>query len=101
MPLLPTRSAYYIQHDNKCFDFGTFGWFFSEYTIGNPWNKDWSIFSSHVDPNGRRNIDLSRYKYFIFMNSSVRGPFFSSYFIQLVLEGNLNYYWYSIIYKTY
>ncbi|CAF1553981.1 unnamed protein product, partial [Rotaria sp. Silwood1] len=26
MPLLTSNSAYYIQHENKCFDFGTVGW---------------------------------------------------------------------------
>jgi hypothetical protein len=30
------------------------------------------------------------------MNSSIRGPFFTPYFIQLVLNTRKNYYWYSI-----
>ena len=56
LPLLPPN-AHYIQHENECYDFGTFGWFLSQ------------------------NItNTTLYKYFIFMNSSVRGPFFPPYF---------------------
>jgi hypothetical protein len=88
MPLLPKKNAYYIQHENKCFDFGTFGWFLNEYTYGNPWLNKY--------PKGNQKLNLKRYKYFIFMNSSIRGPFFTPYFIQLVLDLNKNYYWYSV-----
>jgi hypothetical protein len=56
LPLLPPN-AHYIQHDNECYDIGTFGWFLSQ------------------------NItNTTLYKYFIFMNSSIRGPFFVPYF---------------------
>ncbi|CAF4844162.1 unnamed protein product, partial [Rotaria sp. Silwood1] len=89
MPLLTSSSAYYIQHENKCFDFGTVGWFFDHYAVGNPW-KNYSV----IDNN--RTINLTTYKYFIFMNSSVRGPFFPPYFIELAYKSNINYYWYSI-----
>jgi hypothetical protein len=56
LPILPSN-AHYVQHENKCFDIGTIGWFLS---IGM--------------------IDKNRYKYFIFLNSSVRGPFIVSYY---------------------
>jgi len=85
----------YIQHENKCFDFGTFGWFLEEYTVGNPWP---SQTTTKIDKK-RQKIDIRKYKYYIFMNSSIRGPFFPPYFIQLVLNGKLNYYWYSIFTK--
>ena len=55
-PILPSN-AHYIQHENKCFDTGTFGWFLSSGMI-----------------------DKSKYKYIIFLNSSVRGPFIVSYY---------------------
>ncbi|CAF2765890.1 unnamed protein product [Rotaria sp. Silwood2] len=90
MPLLTSKTAYYIQHENKCYDFGTIGWFFDHYTIGNPWKNN-----SLVDKTNRK-INLNKYKYFIFMNSSIRGPFFPPYFIELVSKSNINYYWYSI-----
>ena len=56
LPKLPSN-AHYIQHENKCFDIGTIGWFLSSGMI-----------------------DKSKYKYFIFLNSSVRGPFVVSYY---------------------
>lgn len=55
LPGLPAN-ARYLRHANKCYDWGTIGWVFS---------------SGQADP--------SRYKYFIFMNSSVRGPFIPPY----------------------
>ena len=55
MPELPSN-AIYIRHTNECFDWGTFGW---------------AIWSNKVD--------VSQYKYIIFMNSSVRGPFLPPY----------------------
>lgn len=56
LPELPPN-AHYIDHANECYDFGTFGWFLSgKYT------------------------DVSRYKYFILMNASIRGPFLVAYF---------------------
>ena len=56
LPLLPSN-AHYIHHENECFDIGTIGWFLS----------------SDI-------IDKTKYIYFIFLNSSVRGPFIVSYY---------------------
>ncbi|CAF3821383.1 unnamed protein product [Rotaria sordida] len=56
LPSLPSN-AHYIQHENECFDFGTVGWFLSS-----------------------KIVDITLYKYFIFMNASIRGPFFAAYF---------------------
>jgi hypothetical protein len=55
LPELP-RNARYVVHSNECYDWGTFGWLFSE-----------------------RKVDPSAYRYIIFLNSSVRGPFLPSY----------------------
>ncbi|KAK9787128.1 hypothetical protein WJX73_004056 [Symbiochloris irregularis] len=55
LPKLPPNARYTF-HENKCFDWGTFGW---------------AIETGEVDP--------SKYKYIIFMNSSVRGPFLPPY----------------------
>jgi len=54
-PELPSN-AHYLIHSNECYDLGTFGW----------------AFHSQID-------NLSSYKYFILMNSSIRGPFFPAY----------------------
>ncbi|CAF0898430.1 unnamed protein product [Adineta steineri] len=56
LPKLPPN-AHYIEHVNECFDFGTFGWFLS-----------------------KKSVNLKTYKYFIFMNASIRGPFLVAYF---------------------
>ena len=56
LPRLPPN-AHYLQHENECFDFGTFGWFLAS-----------------------KIVDTSLYKYFIFMNASIRGPYFTAYF---------------------
>jgi hypothetical protein len=55
LPKLPAN-AWYEFHDNVCFDYGTMGWLMRS---------------------GK--VDFSRYKYFIMMNSSVRGPFVPAY----------------------
>lgn len=55
MPELPPN-AKYIHHKNECFDWGTFGWAIRT-----------------------KQVDTSRYKYIIFLNSSVRGPFVPPY----------------------
>jgi hypothetical protein len=55
LPPLPSN-ARYTYHANECYDWGTFGW--------------------GIKTQG---LDLTKYKYFIFMNSSVRGPFFPAY----------------------
>jgi hypothetical protein len=59
LPILPSN-AHYIQHENKCYDMGTVGWFLS------------------LDI-----INKNKYRYFIFLNSSVRGPFIVSYYDNL------------------
>lgn len=58
LPKLPSN-GYYIQHENRCFDLGTIGWFVNSGMI-----------------------EKSRYRYFIFINASVRGPFIVSYYTQ-------------------
>jgi hypothetical protein len=55
MPKLP-RNARYVLHKNECFDWGTFGWAIRENIV-----------------------NVKQYKYIIFMNSSVRGPFLPPY----------------------
>ena len=55
MPELP-KNAKYINHRNECFDWGTFGW---------------SITT--------KKVDAGRYRFIIFLNSSVRGPFVPPY----------------------
>lgn len=55
LPQLP-QNARYVFHENRCFDWGTFGWAIAE-----------------------RKLDTSRYAYIIFMNSSVRGPFLPAF----------------------
>lgn len=54
LPDLP-RNARYLQHNNECFDIGTVGW----------------VLANHVD--------YRSYAYFVWLNSSVRGPFMPSY----------------------
>ena len=62
LPPLPSN-ARYIQHENKCMDIGTMGWFMSQ------------------------NItNTTAYKYFFFMNSSIRGPFYPPYFETLAVQ---------------
>ncbi|KAK9841148.1 hypothetical protein WJX74_000759 [Apatococcus lobatus] len=56
LPVLPSN-AWYEFHENRCFDWGTVGW---------------ALRSGKVDITG--------YKYFIIMNSSVRGPFTPAYY---------------------
>lgn len=55
LPELP-KNARYIYHENDCYDWGTIGWAINEH-----------------------GVSVSGYKYFIFMNSSVRGPFVAPY----------------------
>lgn len=56
LPKLPSN-GYYLQHKNRCFDLGTIGWFFAGGMV-----------------------ETNRYRYFIFLNASVRGPFMVSYY---------------------
>ena len=55
LPDLPPN-AHVLLHENKCYDWGTIGWALQ-----------------------RDTVDTSLYHYFIFMNSSVRGPFLPAY----------------------
>ena len=55
LPSLP-GNARYVQHTNMCFDWGTFGW---------------ALFNL--------DLDINKYKHFIFMNTSVRGPYLAPY----------------------
>lgn len=55
LPELPPNGRY-VNHTNECFDWGTFGWALET-----------------------QEIDIAAYKYFIFLNSSVRGPFLPPY----------------------
>lgn len=86
MPRLPKSNAFYIQHENKCFDYGTIGWFLEQYTTGNPWQGGTSVPHGNAHNRSNRIFDLRRYKYFIFMNSSIRGPFFPSYMLKFLSD---------------
>jgi hypothetical protein len=45
-------------------------------------------------------IDLARYKYFIFINSSVRGPFFPPNFLKFLSDNkDKSFYWYHVFTK--
>lgn len=55
LPELP-GNARYVRHENRCYDWGTFGW---------------ALGSGRVNTEG--------FKFFIFLNSSVRGPFVPPY----------------------
>ncbi|PNW75479.1 hypothetical protein CHLRE_12g528300v5 [Chlamydomonas reinhardtii] len=55
LPKLP-KHARYVRHTNRCYDWGTFGWL---------------LLSGKVDPR--------QYRYYFFINCSVRGPFLPSY----------------------
>lgn len=55
LPALPANGQY-VYHANECFDWGTVGWALSTLKL---------------------NLDI--YSFFIFMNSSVRGPFLPAY----------------------
>ena len=56
LPVLP-HNAKYIYHENACYDWGTLGWFLLHSGF----------------------ISLDDYTYFIFINSSVRGPYIPAY----------------------
>lgn len=55
LPELPAN-ARYLHHPNQCYDWGTFGWVLEN-----------------------QGVNISMYKYFIFLNSSARGPFMPAY----------------------
>ena len=97
LPKLPKGNGFYFQHENKCFDYGSIGWFIQTHTIGNPWRK-----TTSADTTGDRNrkFDLRQYKYFITMNASIRGPYFPPYFLQFQSDYekdfNKKFYWYYV-----
>ncbi len=97
LPLLPKRNAHYIQHENLCFDFGTVGWFLNTYTVGNPWVNQTTIADQE------KKINITRYKYFIMINSSVRGPYFPPYYLKFVSDYKKDFeksfYWYYVFTK--
>lgn len=98
LPSLPPSNARYIQHENVCYDFGTVGWFFKTYTVGNPWTNQTNI----TDPEEKK-INITHYRYFILINSSIRGPFFPPYYLKFVAdykkEFDKSFYWYYIFTK--
>ncbi len=56
LPVLPANARYVVRADIRgCVDWGAFGWVITEL------------------------VDSSRYKYIMFLNSSVRGPFLPAY----------------------
>lgn len=71
LPKLKGGNAHYIQHDNVCYDFGTIGWFFDEFTYGNPWKKQIN------DP---KKLNLLKYKYFILNECIDSWAFFPAVF---------------------
>lgn len=102
MPPLPEGNAFYYQHENTCFDYGTIGWFIEKHTIGNPW-KQTSANTTNDLKKKERKFDLRKYKYFIMMNSSIRGPFFPVYFLKFhsdyEQDFNEKFYWYYVFTK--
>ncbi len=97
MPILPKKNARYIQHENICFDLGTIGWFFSTHTVGNPWLNH----TATAADQGK--VNITHYKYFFFMNSSIRGPFFPPYYLKFLAdykeEFGKSFHWYYIFTK--
>lgn len=63
LPRLPLN-ARYVHHANECFDWGSFGWVFQS-----------------------QRIEVAEYRHFIFLNSSVRGPFMPAYVKVSVRQG--------------
>jgi hypothetical protein len=98
MPILPKKNARYIQHENLCFDLGTVGWFLSTHTVGNPWVN---YTATAVDQ--KKKINITYYKYFLFMNSSIRGPYFPPYYLKFLAdykeEFEKSFHWYYIFTK--
>eukprot|EP00879_Flechtneria_rotunda_P012042 GHRR01012577.1.p1 GENE.GHRR01012577.1~~GHRR01012577.1.p1 ORF type:complete len:347 (+),score=93.53 GHRR01012577.1:547-1587(+) len=53
----PPAHAKYVHHRNECYDWGTYGWLLLESGM----------------------VDIKQYRYFFFVNSSVRGPYLPAY----------------------
>jgi hypothetical protein len=94
LPPLPPN-AWYVYHENKCFDLGTVGWFLRTHFVE---ASETTISSVKMLKNISR--DIKSYRYFIFLNSSIRGPFFPPYYFTLLAGHSTydhkNFYWYSI-----
>lgn len=82
-PPLPKSNAFYYQHENRCFDIGTAAWFIEKYTFGPPWPERQGSSKKEIE---QRRFNLTQYKYFIFMNASIRGPFFPPYYFQFLSD---------------
>lgn len=56
LPELPPHAAY-VGHQNECYDWGSYGWVLLQTGL----------------------VSIAKYRYFFFVNSSVRGPFLPAY----------------------
>jgi hypothetical protein len=56
LPDLPAHAAY-LRHKNECYDWGSYGWVLLQTGL----------------------VNIAKYRYFFFVNSSVRGPFLPAY----------------------
>lgn len=56
LPNLPPHATY-VRHPNECYDWGSYGWLLLQSGF----------------------VDIVKYRYFFFVNSSVRGPFLPAY----------------------
>lgn len=56
LPELPAHATY-VTHKNKCYDWGSYGWLLLQTGY----------------------VNSAQYRYFFFINSSVRGPFIPAY----------------------
>lgn len=56
LPDLPSHAAY-VRHQNECYDWGSYGWLLLQTGF----------------------VNIAKYRYFFFVNSSVRGPFLPAY----------------------
>lgn len=56
LPELPPHAAY-VRHQNECYDWGSYGWVLLQTGL----------------------VSIAKYRYFFFVNSSVRGPFLPAY----------------------
>jgi hypothetical protein len=56
LPQLP-QHARYVNHQNECYDWGTYGWLLLRSGL----------------------VNIKQYRYYFFINSSVRGPYLPAY----------------------
>jgi hypothetical protein len=94
LPRLPPN-AFYVYHENKCYDLGTVGWF-----LRTQFAETSKKTVSTVKMLKKITRNIKSYRYFIFLNSSIRGPFFSPYYLALLAahstDDHKKFYWYSI-----